>query len=240
ARKRVVLLKAGRTTAGGRTAASHTAALAGRRAVWEAAVRQAGALAVGTVEELIDMLIAFSYIRPGRGRNVGVVGGGGGRSVLAADQCEEAGLATPPLPTEIESVIAERAPDLAGWITNPVDQSILAGSGIGGAEVLSLMAKSDAFDALIANVGEPWALGRPNAEPLVRRVTERFVEIGTRSPKPFAVVLGPADYSVEWQWRLVTEAREKLVNARLAVFPSMERAIRSLATFLACWRDRGK
>ena len=61
----MVVLKGGRTSAGGRAAASHTAALAGTSRVWEAALAQSGALAVGTVEELIDMLIAFSYIRPG-------------------------------------------------------------------------------------------------------------------------------------------------------------------------------
>ncbi|TEU01691.1 MAG: acyl-CoA synthetase, partial [Dehalococcoidia bacterium] len=53
ARKPVVVLKGGRTAAGWRTAASHTAALAGQQAVWDAAVTQAGALAVDTVEEFI-------------------------------------------------------------------------------------------------------------------------------------------------------------------------------------------
>ncbi|KKL54964.1 hypothetical protein LCGC14_2260160 [marine sediment metagenome] len=66
ARKPVVVLKGGRTAAGGRAAASHTAALAGRHAVWTAAVTQAGAISVDTVEELIDMLIAFAYMRPAR------------------------------------------------------------------------------------------------------------------------------------------------------------------------------
>src|SRR3990172_1894173 len=58
--KRVVVLRGGRTAAGGRAAASHTAALAGQRDVWEAAVAQAGALPVDTLEELIDMLLAFA------------------------------------------------------------------------------------------------------------------------------------------------------------------------------------
>ncbi len=63
--KPVVLLKGGRTGAGGRAAASHTAALAGAGAVWDAAARQAGAMSVDTVEELIDMLIAFACMKPG-------------------------------------------------------------------------------------------------------------------------------------------------------------------------------
>jgi acyl-CoA synthetase (NDP forming) len=232
------VLKGGRTVAGWRTAASHTAALAGEQAVWDAAVTQAGALAVGTAEEFIDMLIAFAYMRRGGGRHLGMVGGGGGRSVLTADLCEELGLSVPPLPEDVERRIAEKAPDLAGWITNPVDQSILAGSGLGGTQVLEWMDESPAIDLLLANVGEAWALGRPNAEALLARIPERFVEVGTRTHKPLAVVLAPADYADEGLWRLVSGAREKLTGAGLALFPSVERAVRALARLGGYWERR--
>ncbi len=245
AAKPVVVLKGGRTAAGGRAAASHTAALAGQRDVWDAAVGQAGAVPVDTVEELIDMLLAFAYMRPGsaapagrQGRRLGMVGGGGGRSVLTADLCEELGLSVPPLPADVEKRIAEKAPDLAGWVTNPVDQSILAGSGIGGTSVLEWMDGSPEIDLLVANVGEAWALGRPNAEALLGRIPERFAEVGGRTRKPLAAVIGPSDYSDERQWRLVSEAREKLVEAELAVFPSVERAVRAIACFVAYWEQR--
>src|SRR5207248_7616444 len=61
--KPVVVLKGGRTRAGSRTAASHTAALAGHRQVWSTMLRQAGALEVATFDELIDMLVAFAFLR---------------------------------------------------------------------------------------------------------------------------------------------------------------------------------
>ncbi len=238
AAKPVVVLKGGRTPAGGRAAASHTAALAGRQAVWDAAVTQAGAMAVDTVDDFIDMLIAFSYMRPGSGRRLGMVGGGGGRSVLTADLCEELGLSVPPLPRDVERKIAEKAPDLAGWITNPVDQSILAGSGVGGTRVLEWMDESPDIDLLLANVGEAWALGRPNAEALLTRIPERFVQVGAGTGKPLAIVIGAADYSDETLWRMVSEAREKLVSADLALFPSVERAVRALARFVTYWERR--
>jgi acyl-CoA synthetase (NDP forming) len=238
--KPVVVLKGGRTSAGGRTAASHTAALAGSAEVWEAAVRQAGALSVGTVEELIDMLIAFAYMRPGSGQRLAMVGAGGGRSVLTADLCEELGLSVPPLPQDVERKVAEKAPDLAGWVTNPVDQSILAGSGLGGAQVLEWLDGSPGIDMLVGNVGEPWAFGRPNGEAIVRRVTERFIEVASRTQKPFTVVLGPSDYADEARWRLVSESRERLVEAGVAVFPSVERAVRALATFAGYCAKRNR
>jgi acetyltransferase len=242
-RKPVVVLKGGRTGAGGRAAASHTAALAGTSRVWEAALAQSGALAVGTVEELIDMLIAFSYIKPGGVRAGGksrlaMVGAGGGRSVLTADLCEELGLAVPPLPPDVEAKVAERAPDLAGWVTNPVDQSILAGSGLGGGQVLEWLDESPEIDLLLGNMNEAWAFGRPNAGDVLTRVAERFIKVAQKTQKPFAVVLGPSDYPDEARWRLVSDARERLVGAGLAVFPSVERAVRALAAFASYWARR--
>ena len=230
-----MVLKGGRTAAGERAATSHTAALAGRHAVWTAAVTQAGAVPVDTVEELIDMLIAFAYMRPGSGRRLGMVGAGGGRSVLTADLCEELGLSVPTLPDDIVRRIAEKAPDLAGWVTNPVDQSILAGSGVSGAQVLEWMDESPDIDLLLANVGEAWALGRPNAESLLARIPERFAQVSGSTRKPMAVVIGPSDYADERLWRLVSEAREKLVKAEMALFPSVERAVRTLARFVGYW-----
>lgn len=237
--KPVVVLKGGRTRAGGRAAASHTAALAGAQAVWDAAVTQAGAIAAATVEDLIDDVIALSYMKPGAGRRLAMVGAGGGRSVLTADLCEELGLEAPALPDDVERKVAEKAPELAGWVTNPVDQSILAGSGLGGAQVLEWLDESPGIDLLVANVGEPWAFGRPNAEAIVSRVSDRFIEVGSKTSKPFAVVIGPSDYSDEERWRIVSEARDKLVDAGLAVFPSVERAVRTLARVTRYWESRG-
>jgi len=238
-RKPVVVLKGGRTDAGGRTAVSHTAALAGSAAIWAAAVRQSGAIGAETVEDLIDTLIACAYVRISEGDHIGsplpprprlaMVGAGGGRSVLTADLCEELGLLVPPLPPDVEAKVAAKAPDLAGWVTNPVDQSILAGSGLGGAQVLEWLDESPEIDMLVGNIGEPWAFGRPNGEAIVRRVTERFIEVAAKTNKPFAVVLGPSDYGDEDRWRVVSEARERLVEAGVAVFPSVERAVRTLA-----------
>lgn len=242
-KKPVVVLKGGRTSAGGRAAASHTAALAGTSRVWDAALSQSGALAVDTVEDMIDVLIAFSYMRPGVARaddrpRLAMVGAGGGRSVLTADLCEEVGLAVPPLPDDVEAKVAERAPDLAGWVTNPVDQSILAGSGLGGGQVLEWLDESAEIDLLLANMNEAWAFGRPNASDVLSRVADRFIKIASSTKKPYAVALGPSDYSDEVRWRLVSDARDKLVAAHVAVFPSVERAVRALASFAGYWSRR--
>ena len=234
----MVVLKGGRTRSGSRTAASHTAALAGQRQVWSTMLRQAGALEVATFDELIDMLVAFAFLRrPTETRSgvrwrVGVVGGGGGRAVQSADVCEEAGLAVPSLPERIRAMLREKAPDLADWVDNPVDQSILAGSGVSGARVLEMMGESAEFDALLANVGEDWVLGRPDAIERMAHLVDRFAAIGEKSSKPLAFVLGPADSPDETKWRAVEGGRQRLTDARLAVYPSVDRAAHAVSAFL--------
>ncbi|MGB2694233.1 MAG: CoA-binding protein [Dehalococcoidia bacterium] len=241
AAKPVVVLKGGRTGAGARSATSHTAALAGSSEVWQGALRQAGAVQVKTQEELMDLLVAFSLLRKaegGVGRRVGAVGGGGGRAVQCADACTEEGLDVPPLTDEIRATLRERSP-LWDWIGNPVDQSILAGTGAGtsGAAILELMVESPAYDLLIANIGEDWVLGRPDFARRLDHIVQRFVDIGERCPKPLAFVLGPADSPDEERWRAVESARQRMVDAGLAVFPTVERAAWSLARYVGWWEQ---
>ncbi|MBI5289783.1 MAG: hypothetical protein HY873_12500, partial [Chloroflexi bacterium] len=123
-------------------------------------------------------------------------------------------------------------PQLADWVDNPVDQSILAGSGFSGARILEMMLEHPQFDALIANVGEDWVLGRPDAVERMAKLVERFVEIGRRSQKPLAFVLGEADSTEELKWRAVSSGKQFLTEAQLAVYPTVDRAARSLARFL--------
>lgn len=241
-RKPVVILKGGRTSSGSRTAASHTAALAGQRQIWSAALKQAGAVEVTTFDDLIDMLVAFAFLKNEAGGRapspvgskprVGVVGGGGGRAVQSADVCEEAGLAVPKLPSEMREALRAKAPQLADWVDNPVDQSILAGSGFSGARILDMMLEHPDFDALIGNVGEDWVLGRPDAAERMVALVDRFVDIGKKSQKPLAFVLGEADSLDESKWRAVAGGRQRFIDAQQAVYPTVDRAARSLARFL--------
>jgi acyl-CoA synthetase (NDP forming) len=238
ARKPTVVHKGGRTAAGARAAVSHTAALAGARQVWGAALRQTGALQVDTQDQLIDMLTAFACLKPGTGRRVGVVGGGGGRAVQSADACEDEGLAVVPLPAEMREALRQRAPLLWDWVGNPVDQSILAGGSVSGAQMLEMMAQSPHFDLLIANVGEDWILGRPDAEERLRHLVGRLLDVAGRRAKPLAFVLGPADSPDEGRRRIVEEARARLVGAEVAVYPSIERAAWALSRFVGYWEGR--
>lgn len=229
ARKPVIIHKAGRTTAGAQSAASHTAALAGSRAVWSGMLRQAGAIEARSQEQLLDLIVAASLLGRPRGRRVAVVGGGGGRSVQSADACEESGLELVPLPANIRERVREIAPMLADWLRNPVDQSILAGSGLSSNRLLGWMLEGDAYDFGIANVGEEWFLGRPDAESRLKYACDRLAEIALGAGKPVAIVLGVTETVVPWQRELIDEVRAGFLAKGLAVFPTVERAAATLA-----------
>ena len=223
-RKPVIIQKAGRSAEGARAAASHTAALAGEAAIWSGMLRQAGAIEARSQEHLLDLLVGAALLERPRGRRAAVAGGGGGRSVQSADACAEQGLALPPLPADVRARVAERAPALADWLRNPVDQSILAGSGLSANGLLAMMAASGAYDLGIANVGEEWFLGRPEAESRLRHACTRLREAVAESPVPIAVVLGATETTVDWQRTLIDSVRDDLIKAGLAVFPTVERA----------------
>jgi acyl-CoA synthetase (NDP forming) len=227
-RKPVIIHKAGRTQSGARAAASHTAALAGSNALWSAALAQAGAIEARSQEQLVDLMLAASLLAKGErrlpGRRVAVVGGGGGRSVQSADACEENGLEVVPLPNDVREQVRAKAAPLADWVSNPVDQSILAGSGVSSNGLLELMLASPEYDIAIANVGEDWFFGRPEAEQRLAHACNRLAAIAKESPKPVAIVLGPTETRVAWQRALVDRIRDQFVDAGLAVYPTVERA----------------
>jgi len=120
--KPVVIFKGGTTEYGARTASSHTAAIAGSAGVWSSLIKQAGAIQATSVDELFDMVALFYHMSPPTGRNVAVMGLGGGVSVMAADACAGAGLAMPQLSPEISRKLKETEVTDAGKIfNNPVD-----------------------------------------------------------------------------------------------------------------------
>ncbi len=95
-----------------------------------------------------------------------------------------------------------------------------------------MMLEDDTFDALIANVGEDWVLGRPDAIERMEHLVGRFADIGVKAKKPLAFVLGPSDSADETKWRAVEAGKQRLTDARLAVYPSVDRAAHAVSRVL--------
>ncbi len=83
--KHVIVVKAGRHEAGARAAASHTGALAGADAVFDAAFRRAGVLRVTTIPDLFNMSEILALQPPPAGPALAIVTNAGGPGVMATD-----------------------------------------------------------------------------------------------------------------------------------------------------------
>jgi acetyltransferase len=83
--KPIIILKAGKSTAGAKAAASHTGAMVGEDAVYDTAFKRAGIVRVDTIEELFDCAeIMAKQPRP-LGSRLAIITNGGGPGVMAAD-----------------------------------------------------------------------------------------------------------------------------------------------------------
>jgi acyl-CoA synthetase (NDP forming) len=164
--KPVVVLRGGRTDAGGRAAASHTGAMAGSAAVFEAAARRAGVITCTASDEALDLACSLTNLPLPRGPRVAVVTNGGGAGVLATDEVAQTGLLE--LATLPPDLIAELDGILPPFWSrrNPLDLVASAGGDV-AARVLSAVAACDAIDAVIVLS----VLGVPNTGDDVRPAT---------------------------------------------------------------------
>ncbi|MGA3221291.1 MAG: acetate--CoA ligase family protein, partial [Acidimicrobiales bacterium] len=153
ARMPVVVLKAGRTAAGRRGAASHTAALSSGDVAVDAFLHQAGVIRAGSIEEVLDLATVLSSQRSFRGRRVAIVTNGGGSGVIAADACETSGLLVPELGEATMATLRSLLPSEAS-VANPVDMIASATARHYG-DVVRALGPSPDVDALIVVFNTP-------------------------------------------------------------------------------------
>jgi acetyl coenzyme A synthetase (ADP forming)-like protein len=146
-KKPVVVMKAGRTSAGQSAAGSHTAALATNETAVDALFTQCGVIRAGTLEEFLALAAGLSSQRLPPGRRVGIVTNSGGPGVLCADSCAAEGLTVPALSKETQSALASFLPPTAA-LNNPVDVIGFATEDQ-HAETVATMLKANEIDALI-------------------------------------------------------------------------------------------
>ena len=100
AQKPVIVMKSGRSEAAARAAASHTGALLGSDAVFDAAIRRCGALRVDRIADLFNMADVLSKGNRPRGKRLAIVTNAGGPGVIASDALIAAGGELAPLAAE--------------------------------------------------------------------------------------------------------------------------------------------
>ena len=183
------------------------------------------------------MLLAFANSPPAAGRRVGVVSGGGGRMVESADACEDAGLIVEPVPEAVRQDYRAKFPEVADWISNPADMSILGGSDLNQAAIFEMFAMSSEYDLLLANLPGPWLLDDRRSDAEVMAATDHLIKTAKRSGKPTAFVVADAVSSGRRQIEMTLRIRNCVAEAKMPVYPSIRRAAQSLSRLAAFYAD---
>ncbi|MCK4262500.1 MAG: CoA-binding protein [Dehalococcoidia bacterium] len=230
-RKPLIVLKAGLSESGARAVTSHTGALAGSDRVWDAFLQQIGAIRVHSLEELLDMVVTFTYLPLPSGRRVGVLGIGGGITVLASDACAAAGLRVPRFPREIGEKAGRFLGNVAGTIlNNPIDLSAEAWE-VGYSGVLEVLAEYDGTD--LSMVHFSLGLISPPAEQHSETwgsLARDVIQAHKVSAKPVVAVIQIPVYGGHYQWML--EAQKDFYEAGVAAYHSIGGAAKAIDRFI--------
>jgi acetyltransferase len=188
--KPVVVIKAGRHTAAARAAATHTGALAGADAVYDAAFRRAGLLRVFDLGEFFDAAETLGRVRAVAGRRLAILTNGGGTGVLAIDRLIDlAGIPAAISPPTLDRLDAALPPTWSR--SNPVDIVGDADAARYCAALEALLADSGNDAVMVINVQTAVAAAADTATAVAALVQ---AQRGKRTPaKPvLAVWIGAA------------------------------------------------
>jgi acetyltransferase len=212
--KPVVVVKSGRMAQGARAAATHTGALAGSDAVYDAAFRRAGILRVSDLRELFDCAETLGRVGSPPGKRLAILTNGGGIGVLAVDRLAElGGIPAAIAPATREKLDAVLPRTWSG--SNPVDIAGDAGPERYAVALQALLADSSNDAVLVMNVQTAIASADDIAT-IVTGIVRNYREQRRGAAKPVLAVWVGAD--------------EKIVNllsgAGIPNYPTEDDAVR--------------
>ncbi len=207
----IILIKAGRTEAGAKAAASHTGTIAGSDTTYTAGLRQAGIIRADTAEELFDYAQAIGNLPTPSTSTVAIVTNAGGPGVMATDALGTTSLARASLTDETVTTLQSVLPDGAN-VYNPVDI-------IGDADVTRFRR---ALTAVMSDpgVGAVVALAAPTAVLSYPELASTLKELRAAYETPIVGCLMGGETAMN--------AREQLSAAGIPNYFDPQRAIRSL------------
>ncbi len=209
--KPVIVIKGGRHAEGARAAASHTGALAGLDAVYDAAFSRAGLLRVYALDELFDAAETLSTATATRGDRLAILTNGGGFGVLASDALvDEGGRLAELSAATVEQLNGVLPPTWSHG--NPVD---IIGDAPGSryADALKILLAAPEIDGILV-MNCPTAVA--DSSDAARAVVETL-EGGPRRPV-FTAWVGEA---------AVREARALFTDHRIPTFDTPGQAVRA-------------
>ena len=161
----------------------------------------------------------------------------GGQSVVITDAFVGAGLEVPRLSDASYEQLASFFNIIGGSYQNPLDMGGTIGFGGSAATLQKLFGILDAdpnVDAIAMEMASGFLARRWQTNPAaLDGLLDTLIAHTERSAKPFVTILQPQHVE-----DVVAQARHRMQDRGLAVFPSFERAARALARAIAYWRFR--
>lgn len=146
--KPIIVSKVGRTSAGERAAASHTASMAGWNAAYDAVFAKYGLIAAHDIDEAVAIAAAFASNPAPKGDRVAVVTVSGGAGAWVADTLASEGLTIPELSEQLQAEIGALIPSY-GSPRNPVDITAQAVHSGGLQKIIEILSRSDEIDIIV-------------------------------------------------------------------------------------------
>ncbi len=164
--KPVVAFKVGRSESGAQSAVSHTGALAGSDAAYDALFRQFGVIRAERYSDLLDIPLALSSSRALKGRRIAIITSTGGSASLLADAAGVAGFETPPPDESTAAKLKALAIEGATLDRNPIDVTLAGVKSDTFRTILDAVVTSPTYDAVAVVLGssalrEPETVGAP-------------------------------------------------------------------------------
>ncbi|MGH1368426.1 MAG: GNAT family N-acetyltransferase [Maritimibacter sp.] len=220
--KPVIVLKSGRHATSSAAAHTHTGALIGSDAVFDAALERAGAVRAKTFGQLFAAAEILSSSKKAYGNRLSIITNGGGAGVLAADRAGDMGVDLAPLDAKTKTALDKFLPPF--WShANPVDILGDAGAKEYGAAIRAVYDDPNTDGVLVMLT--PQAM--TDATAAARAVIEALPK---RRKKPvLACWMGESS---------VAEARTLMSKAGIADFISPERAVEAFSYLAKHTRNR--
>ena len=213
-RKPVLVLKSGRSPEGAKAAMSHTGALMGSDEIYEALLKQSGAIRVDTMEELFDYATAFSKQPLPLEGDLVIVSNAGGPAIISTDACSKEGIKM----AKIEDIRPKIDDVIPPWGSsrNPVDI-------VGDADFNRF---NNVLENVLAhkNVGSVITMCTPSATLDYDKLAEVIVNMSKKYKKTMLASLMGLDEGIK--------NREIMADGDVPYYTYAEGAIRTLKAML--------
>jgi acyl-CoA synthetase (NDP forming) len=235
-RKPVVLWRGGRSAAGARAVQSHTASLASSTAVWDAMLRQTGAIGVGSLDEAVDVTTALVHTTRPSKRGIALIGMNGGQAVALTDQFSQQGFEVPPLSNASYERLAEFFVAVGSSYRNPFDaSSTIRREDDNLQKILEVLAEDGAIDCGVAiELGARDFEKDPSELNGILDLLDNYRE---KTGQPVVALMhdgGGGQGGVE----AMVRARRYVAGRGFAVFPSYERGAIALGRVVTHFEGR--